>query len=147
MKKPMTAEELFTVLEAVLLPRLLRILAADMERMSTTKWHDPSPYIDWLQRVMDTVTKDDRIVRTALREAGIRIDTIEDTETLVRYTVRCRGIVSTRDMLHEHVDAALLIRMRKYFGEDITPYVPDTMPPHLISPWLVPWTDDRLSSP
>lgn len=135
---PVTAVgEVSAIKEVLLLNLLASVFDRDAKVLSESRLKTKQPYIDLVQRAMDSVAKDLAELRSQLRKKGIKITDEQRDEDGIGCVYWCRGYKASFEMLWHFAKAETEIRMRKYLGEDIRKYVRDDLPSHLRPAWLL----------
>lgn len=108
-------EELGMVKNYVLLPLLLTVLQRDMRIIEASEITIKTPYLEWLQGVLDNVTKELAFIKNEFRIRGIKVYEQQRTKKEIDSKYVCRGYYSSFNMLWDHIKAEIEIRKSHFF--------------------------------
>jgi hypothetical protein len=116
--KSAQSDELFLIKESLLIPMLLSIFQRDINIMKNFK--SPDPYIENNMDAMNLATLELSSIKKVFSKRGIKILITKNEPLTFRASYLCRGYQGEFSMLWTFVQPEIQIRMRRYFGKDIT---------------------------
>lgn len=126
-----SSEELRLIKEFLILPLVLSVFERDMKAIvSVVK--TPGPYHDALRRASDKITADLGVLKKAFYKRGIQVYQEERLPQQLQASYKCRGYHGSITLLFDRLKAEIELRMRRYLGEDMTPYERKDLPEGLV---------------
>ncbi|OAB28451.1 hypothetical protein PMSD_22260, partial [Paenibacillus macquariensis subsp. defensor] len=85
----------------------------------------PDPYLEVIERAMDSVTKDLVVIRKGFKDRGIKVYDEHQMTNGVHAEYMCRGYHGKMHLQWGLIKAEVFVLMRKHLGLDVTKYIPN----------------------
>ena len=85
----------------------------------------PDPYLEVIERAMDSVTKDLAVIRKGFKDRGIKVYDEHQMTNGVHAEYMCRGYHGKMHLQWGLIKAEVYVLMRKHLGLDVTKYIPN----------------------
>jgi hypothetical protein len=112
----LTKEELEMVKEAVLFPVMLDEIQNDIEKIKRINLKLDLLFVVSLQNIQNRICKDNRALKTMLRERGIRIYDERRTSLGIEAEYKCRGYHHQLSLLWSVIRADILQKASHYMN-------------------------------
>ncbi|MEC0092906.1 hypothetical protein [Paenibacillus macquariensis] len=82
----------------------------------------PDPYLEVIERAMDSVTKDLAVIRKGFKDRGIKVYDEHQMSNGVHAEYLCRGYHGKMHLQWGLIKAEVFVLMRKHLGLDVSKY-------------------------